>query len=106
MSRKRCAEVLPACLGSARHHSVDVASGNCDREKSDSGKNGITSADIVRNNEGLISHLVGERLERSACTVGRHENALACAVLAVLLLEKLTEDAEGDRRLGGRRISR
>ena len=29
-------------------------------------------------------------------------NALACAVLAVLLLEKLTEDAEGDRRLGGR----
>ena len=87
-------------LCSACHNSVDIAACNSDGKKTYCGKNGISSADIVSDNEGLVAFLVGKLLEGSSRLIGGGEDPLLSAFLAVLLLDHLSEYSESKSRLG------
>ena len=95
-------QILGSGVSSAAHHCVDVDACNSDRKQSDCGKNGVTSADIVGNDECFVTHFVGELLEGSAALISCNENTGYGSLDAVLLLEKLTEDTERNSRLGSR----
>jgi len=90
---------LAHCVGSAAHQLVKVYAGNGDGEKSDSGKHRISAANIIGNDKCFITLAVGKRLERAACAVCGHENALGGFFFAVFLFKQRAENAEGDRRL-------
>ena len=89
------------CLLCARHECVDIRTGHSDGQQTHSGENGVTAADIIRYNEGLVAFFVRKVLQRAARLIGRAENTLLCFFLAVLLLEDLAENTERDSRLRG-----
>ena len=89
-------------VGGAAHKLVDVDTGDGDGQQAHSGQHTVAAADIVGHHEGLIALGVREALERAAGAVGGGVDALRRFRLAVLLLQQLLEEAERDRRLGGR----
>ncbi len=89
-------------IGCAGHQFVDIQSRGCDGKQADSGQHGETSADIIRHHEGLIAFGIRQRLEGALHLIGRRINTLLRFFLAVLRFQKLLEDTESDRRLGGR----
>ena len=99
LQRIRLTVLLP-CIGCTLHHRVDIDTGTGDRKQTDRGKNGIAAAYVIRHDEGLVTHIVGEALKRSACLIGCGKDTLTGAILTVLFLQQFAEDTEGDRRLG------
>ena len=89
------------CSSSALHDSVNVDSRNGNGKKSDSRKNGITSSDIVGNNESLIALCIRKSLERSSRLVRSSIDTLCRFLCAVLALKHLSENPESNRRLRG-----
>ena len=88
-------------ISRALHERGDVDACHSDGEKSHGGEHREASADVIRHDEGLIACLIREVLEGTARLVGGDEDALARALLAVLLLQQCTEHAEGHGGLGG-----
>ena len=86
---------------SALHHGLDVHAGCGDGQQTHGGQHGEASANVIRNHEGLIALRVGQRLQCAARLVGGGVDAALRTLLAVLLLQQLLEDAEGDGGLGG-----
>ena len=84
----------------ARHRRIDIHTGSRHRQQADRGQYGETAADVVRHDKGLVALIVRQLFECAARLVGRGEDAVFRAVLAVLVLTQLFENAERDRRLG------
>ena len=86
----------------ARHGRVDIHTGSRHRQQADRGQHGEAAADVVRHNKGLIALVVRQLFERAARLVGRGEDAVLRAFLAVLILAQLFENTERNGGLGRR----
>ena len=82
----------------AVNDSLYIYSGDGHGQEAHRGKHAVSSADIVGHDEALPALGVRERFEHAALCIGGGENVFFCGV-AVFLLKKLPENAEGERRL-------
>ncbi|MNI28163.1 hypothetical protein D3C73_819290 [compost metagenome] len=89
---------LIGCGCGTLHHFFDVDTRNSNRQQANRCQYGVTSADIVRDNERLIAFFGSQLLECALLFVGCSVNAFACFFLAVFLLQRCAEDTEGDSR--------
>ena len=79
-------------------HHVDTGHGH--GQQTHGGQHAEAAAHIVGHHKAGPALGVGQGLEHAAVGVGGGENVLV-SLIAVLLLQQLTEDTEGDRRLQG-----
>ena len=94
--------ILECSLSSCRrafHQLVDVRAAHRDRKQAYRRQYGETSAYVIRYNEGLITFLCRQILERALRTVCGCIDSLRSFRFAVFLLQDLLEYAECDRRL-------
>ena len=88
-------------LSRAVHQGLNVDTGHSDGQQAHGGEDGVAAAHLVRHHKLLIALLVGQALQGPAGLVGGGVDALPGALLAVLLLQHLLENAEGHGGLGG-----
>ena len=88
-------------LAGAGHQGVDVRPGHGDGQQAHGGEHGEAAAHVVGHHEGLVALFVRQLLQSALGLVGGAEDALPGPLLAVLLLQQLPEDPEGDGGLGG-----
>ena len=87
-------------LDGATDEGADVDAGHGDGQQPDGREDGVSSADVVRDDVGLVSLAVSQRAEGAPGTVGHGHDALLSGRGADVLLEQAAEDAESDGRLG------
>ena len=82
------------------HQCIDINTRNCDGQKTYCGQYRETSANIIRNNEGLVPGIGRKLLKCATFAVGGYENTFSCAILTVLFFQKCAENAECNGRFG------
>ncbi len=70
--------------------------------KARQGQYGKASADIIGDDKGFVALSVAHALQRALCAVGCGKNTFCGFCLSVFFLQKLLENAEGNRRLRSR----
>ena len=85
----------------AADHGFDVKTGQGDGHQADRRQHGKAAADVVLDDEGLVTLLVRERLEGSADLVGDGHDAAAGFLFAVGVFQMLLDQTEGHGRFGG-----
>ncbi|MCK7538849.1 MAG: hypothetical protein MZV63_51880 [Marinilabiliales bacterium] len=81
--------------------SINVISGQCQRQQPDRGQNRIASPYIVRYNEGLITLAGGKILKCAALAVGDGDNMRSsCPFSPILFLQMVAKNTEGNGRFG------
>ena len=88
-------------LGSAAHEGIDVHACYGDGQQTHGGQHTVAAAHVIGDNEGFVAVLVGQILQRTLVGIGGGIDALGSALLAVLLLCQLAEEAEGHGGLSG-----
>ena len=88
-------------LGGAPHQGVDVHAGDGDGQQAHGGQHAVPAAHVIGHHEGLPALGVRQGLQSAAALVGGGVNAALGALLAVLLLQRLPEEAEGHGGLRG-----
>ncbi|MBQ6356933.1 MAG: hypothetical protein IJI52_07540, partial [Solobacterium sp.] len=71
------------------------------RQQADGSNDGITTADIIRNDKRRIAHFVRQGLERPPGLIGCRENPLRCFFSSVCLFHELPQHTESQGSLGG-----
>ena len=87
--------------GGTLHQSVDVTAGHRDGQQANGGQHRETAAHVIRHHKGLVTLAIGQTLQGTASLIGGDVGAAHRLVVAVALLQQLTEYAEGDGGLGG-----
>ncbi len=88
-------------LGGACHELVDVEACHGNGQQTHGGEHRETAAHIVGDDERAPALFVGHGAQGTLPGVGDGHDFLVGSLFALLLLEQLTQQTEGDGRLGG-----
>ena len=83
------------------HQRVDIDAGHSNGQQTHGREHTVPSADVVRHHELLVALIVGQALQGPLAGVGGGIDAPGGLLRAVLLLQQLTEKAEGHGGLRG-----